>query len=51
MYLKLENEKCLKIRKIQRIRSDHTKEFENAFFDEFCGSNGIAHEFSAPKTP
>ncbi|XP_062114498.1 uncharacterized protein LOC133825594 [Humulus lupulus] len=45
------NEKVLKITKVFRLRSDHGKEFENALFAEFCDHMGIAHEFSAPKTP
>jgi len=34
-----------------RIKSDHGKEFENTAFAKYCDENGIAHEFSAPKTP
>lgn len=34
-----------------RIRSDHGKEFENNKFLDFCNSQGITHEFSAPITP
>ena len=34
-----------------QIRSDHEGEFENAIFAEYCDKHGIAHEFSAPKTP
>ncbi|XP_075098950.1 uncharacterized protein LOC142175849 [Nicotiana tabacum] len=33
------------------IRTDHGTEFENSKFLEFCGSNGIDHNFSAPRTP
>ncbi|KAG9447557.1 hypothetical protein H6P81_013685 [Aristolochia fimbriata] len=36
--------------KIKRIRSDNDREFENKQFFDFCASEGIAHEFSAPKT-
>ncbi|PNX57810.1 serine/threonine protein kinase SRPK1, partial [Trifolium pratense] len=36
---------------IIRVRSDHGKEFENAKFYDFCASEGIQHEFSAPITP
>lgn len=36
---------------IIKIRSDHGKEFENAKFAEYCASEGIFHEFSAPITP
>ena len=36
---------------IINIRSDHDKEFENQYFDNFCSENGISHEYSAPKTP
>ena len=47
---------CLKIQRekgseIIRIRSDHVKEFENGRFIEFCSSEGISHEFSAPIAP
>ncbi|KAG9453440.1 hypothetical protein H6P81_006344 [Aristolochia fimbriata] len=37
--------------KIKRIRSDHGREFKNKQFFDFCASEGIAHEFSATKTP
>ena len=37
--------------KLVEIRSDHGTEFENALFTEFCQSNGVSHNFSAPKTP
>lgn len=33
------------------IRSDHGKEFENSFFENFCLEEGIHQEFSAPITP
>ncbi|GAU28621.1 hypothetical protein TSUD_55650 [Trifolium subterraneum] len=36
---------------IVKIRSDHGKEFENSKFSDFCSSEGISHEFSAPITP
>ncbi|KAK2451550.1 putative mitochondrial protein [Trifolium repens] len=36
---------------IVRIRSDHGREFENEKFSEYCGSEGIKHEFSSPITP
>ena len=45
---RLQNEKGVSIVK---IRSDHSKEFENARFESFCEKNGIKKEFSAPKTP
>ena len=45
---RLQNEKGVPIVK---IRSDHSKEFENARFESFCENNGIKREFSAPKTP
>ena len=35
---------------INRIRSDHGKEFENSLFENFYKKNGIEHEFSTPKT-
>ena len=49
-------ELCQKIQRekdcsVVRIRSDHGKEFENSRFEEFCASEGIAHEFSSPITP
>ncbi|CAJ2652046.1 unnamed protein product [Trifolium pratense] len=49
-------ELCLQLQReknsaIVRIRSDHGKEFENASFLEFCITEGIKHEFSAPITP
>ena len=49
--LRIQNEKILKIAKVYRLRSDHGREFENTVFSDFCDSMGIAHEFSAPKTP
>ncbi|XP_010546473.1 PREDICTED: uncharacterized protein LOC104818552, partial [Tarenaya hassleriana] len=36
---------------VQRIQSDHGREFENEQFAEFCNKYGIVHEYSAPKTP
>ena len=48
---RLKNEKGGNIEKIIRIRSDHGKEFENGIFFDYCNKHGIAHEFSAPKTP
>ncbi|GJT19773.1 retrovirus-related pol polyprotein from transposon TNT 1-94 [Tanacetum coccineum] len=34
------------------IRTDHGREFDNEVqFREFCNANGIAHNFSAPRTP
>jgi hypothetical protein len=36
---------------IQRIRSDHGREFENSNFEDFCNKFGIKHEFSSPITP
>ncbi|KAL5776963.1 hypothetical protein ACOSP7_009889 [Xanthoceras sorbifolium] len=49
--IKLQNEKDLKIKNIQRIMSNHRKEFENTSFGNFCDNFGILHEFSAPRTP
>ena len=40
----MQNEKSLKI---NRIRSDHSKEFENSYIE----NSGISQEFSAPITP
>ena len=45
---RLQNEKNLKI---DRIRSDHGKEFENSYMALFCTRSGISQEFSAPITP
>jgi transposase InsO family protein len=36
---------------IQRIRSDHGREFENSNFEDFCNKSGIKQEFSSPITP
>ncbi|TYK21077.1 gag-pol polyprotein [Cucumis melo var. makuwa] len=36
---------------ITRIRSDHSQEFENKRFTEFCEDEGIFHEFSTSLTP
>ena len=33
------------------IRSDHGREFDQKDFTEFCYNHGIAHIFSAPRTP
>ena len=45
---RLQNEKSLKI---DRIRSDHCREFENSYMELFCTRLGISQEFSAPITP
>ena len=45
---RLRNEKSLKI---DRIRSDHSKEFENSYMESFSTRSGISQEFSAPITP
>ena len=37
--IRLENEKSLKI---DRIRSDHGKEFENSYMESFCTRSGIS---------
>ncbi|XP_062103169.1 uncharacterized protein LOC133814190 [Humulus lupulus] len=49
--LSLQAEKGEKVKKVIRLRSDHGKEFENNIFADFGNQEGIAHEFSAPKTP
>ncbi|GJZ71394.1 retrovirus-related pol polyprotein from transposon TNT 1-94 [Tanacetum coccineum] len=37
---------------ILSIRTDHGREFDNEVqFGEFCKTNGITHNFSAPRTP
>ena len=45
---RLQNEKSLKI---DRIQSDHGKEFENTYMESFCTRSGISQEFSTPITP
>ena len=45
---RLQNEKSLKI---DRIRSDHGREFENSYIKSFCTRSGISQEFSALITP
>ena len=45
---RLQNEKSLKI---DRIQSDHGKEFENLYMESFCTRSGISQEFSTPVTP
>ena len=47
MCTRLQNEKSLKI---DQIRSDHGKEFENSYMESFCTRSGISQEFSAPIT-
>ena len=36
---------------ITYIRSDHGREFENIYFEDYCNEHGINHIFSAPRTP
>ena len=45
---RLQNEKSLKI---DRIQSDHGKEYENSYMESFCTRSGISQEFFAPITP
>ncbi|CAA7027778.1 unnamed protein product [Microthlaspi erraticum] len=45
--LQLKNE----MKGIKQIRSDHGGEFQSAVFDKFCESQGIHHQYSAPRTP
>ena len=45
---RLHNEKSLKI---DRIQSDHGKEFENSYMESFFTRSGISQEFFAPITP
>ena len=45
---RLQNEKNMKI---DQIRSDHGKEFENSYMESFCTRFGISQEFFAPITP
>ena len=49
MFAKLVQKKFNK--EIISIRSDHGLEFENSQFLKFCITNGIEHNFSAPRTP
>ncbi|CAA2979436.1 Retrovirus-related Pol poly from transposon TNT 1-94 [Olea europaea subsp. europaea] len=44
---KVENEKGYSI---STIRSDHSGEFDNVGFDDFCKEHGYEHNFSAPRT-
>ena len=37
--------------KIDRIRSDHGKEFENSYIESFCTKSGISQVFFTPITP
>src|SRR4029078_4508615 len=36
---------------IQKIRSDHGREFDYSEYANYCDEHGIHHNFSAPKTP
>ena len=45
---RLQNEKSLKI---DRIQSDHGKEFKNSYIESFCTRLDISQEFSTPITP
>ena len=45
---RVHNEKGLKV---DRIQSDHGKDFENSQLESLCTRTGIAQEFSAPITP
>ena len=45
---RLQNEKSLKI---DRIQSDHGKEFENSYMDSLCTRSSISQEFSTLITP
>ena len=49
--IKLINNKNCNIGKIVRIRSDHSKEFENSIFADFYNKHGISHECFSSKTP
>ena len=44
---RLQNEKSLKI---DQIRNDHDKEFNNSYMESFCTRSSISQEFSAPIT-
>ena len=44
LYTRLQNEKNMKI---DKIRSDHGKEFKNSYMKSFCTRSGISQEFSA----
>ena len=45
---RLKDEKSLKI---DQIRSDHGREFENSYMESFCIRSSISQEFSAAITP
>ena len=45
---RLQDEKSLKI---DQIRSDYGKKFENSYIESFCTRLGISQEFSASITP
>ena len=45
---RLQNEKSLKI---DRIQSNHGKEFKNSYMESFCTKSGISQEFFTPITP
>ena len=47
LYTRLQNEKKMKI---DWIRSDHGKEFENSYMESFCTRSGIFQEFSTTIT-
>ena len=36
---------------ITYIRSDHGREFENIYFEDYCNEHGIDHNFLALRTP
>ena len=44
---RLQNKKRLKI---DLIRSDHSREFENSYMESYCTRSGISQEFSTPIT-
>ena len=33
------------------LRSDHSTEFENSSFIDYCNEHGVDQNFSAPRTP
>ena len=48
LFTRLQNEKSLKI---NRIRSNHGKEFKNSYLESFCTRSSISQEFYTLITP
>ena len=50
LFIKLTLEKNPHHKKVVRISSDHGREFENSYFNNFYNKHGIRHEFPTSKT-